>query len=331
MAGQSTWSPRDLNAAWDGEQIPPPDLCCLEDGFGLFYRGRINGIHGEPECGKSWVAWIAVAQLLNGQGRALYLDYEDSEHGAAQRLAALGVSRKAATSPRFGYLRPEEPLGGTGTAEYRDWSTLLGAGWDLIVVDSHNEAMTLEGLDPSDNKEAGVFTRRLARPAIETGAAVLLLDHVAKSRDTRGTWAIGAQQKRAMIRGASYSVENRRPFGRGLEGEATLSVAKDTPGAIRQRTGGDPHVARLTLISDGLTGQVHYRLAVPPAPHALVLDKIRAYLIVNPGATKRALRALSNSNVVDELLEQCERTGRLKVDRTGAAHAHFWIEQEFGE
>lgn len=329
--GQTSWTPRDLGAAWDGEQIPPPDLCCLEDGFGLFYRGRINGIHGEPECGKSWVAWIAVAQLLNGLGRALYLDYEDSEQGAAQRLAALGVSRKAATSCRFGYLRPEEPLGSNGSSEYRDWVRLLSAGWDLVVVDSTNEAMVLEGLDPSDNKEAGVFTRRLARPAVEAGAAVLLLDHVAKARDTRGTWAIGAQQKRAMIRGASYTVENKRPFGHGLEGEAVLTVVKDSPGAVRQRTGGDPHVARLTLVSDGLTGAIHYRLAVPQTSHALVLDRIRAYLIVNPGASKRALRALSNSDLIDELIQKCVQDGWIKVEITGTTHAHFWIDQEVGE
>jgi hypothetical protein len=326
----TSWVARDLGPAWDGEQIPPPDLCQLDDGFGLFYRGRINGIHGEPECGKSWVAWIAVSQLLLNGGRALYLDYEDSEHGAAQRLAALGVSRQAATGPQFGYLRPEEPLGANGTAEYRAWVGLLAAGWDLIVVDSHNEAMTLEGLDPSDNKEAGVFARRLARPAIESGAAVLLLDHVAKSSDTRGTWAIGAQQKRAMIRGASYVVTKRRPFGRGLEGEATLTVAKDTPGAIRQRTGGDPHVARLTLASDGLTGQVHYQLMVPPTPHALILDKLRAYLLINPGASKRALRSLSNSDLIDQLVAEGIDQGRIKVEVTGTVHAHFWIEQVIG-
>jgi hypothetical protein len=328
---ESTWSPRDLNAAWDGEQIPPPDLCRLDDGFGLFYRARINGIHGEPECGKSWVAWIAVAQLLAGKGRALYLDYEDSEHGAAQRLAALGVPRNVAIGPRFGYLRPEEPLGANGTGNYREWCNLLGMGWDLIVVDSHGEAMTLEGLDPSDNKEAAIFARRLARPAIESGAAILLLDHVTKSRETRGTWAIGAQQKRAMIRGASYLVTNKRPFGRGLEGEATLTVAKDTPGAIRQRTGGDPHVARLTLISDGLTGQIHYRLTVPPTPHALVLDRVRAYLIVNQGASKRALRSLSNSDIIDEVIARAVGDGQIKVEVTGTVHAHFWIEQEIDQ
>ena len=325
MSGQTSWHPRDLSAAWDGEQIPPPDLCCLDDGFGLFYRGRINGIHGEPECGKSWVAWITVAQLLLGKGRALYLDYEDSEQGATQRLAALGVSRRTATSCRFGYLRPEEPLGSNGTTAFREWSALLGGKWDLVVVDSMNEAMVLEGLDPSDNKEAGVFTRRLARPAIATGAAVLLLDHVAKSRDARGTWAIGAQQKRAMIRGASYSVEAKRPFGHGLEGEAVLTVVKDSPGAVRQRTGGDPHVARLTLVSDGLTGAIHYRLVVPPTPHALILDRIRAYLTLNPGAPKRAVRALSNSDLVDQLIAECEADGRIKVDRTGTGHAHFWM------
>lgn len=321
----TTWLPRDLDAAWEGEQIPPPDLCCLEDGFGLFYRGRINGIHGEPESGKSWVAWITTSQILIAGGRVLYIDYEDSEHGAAQRLIALGVWKQTAMSGRFGYIRPEEPLS-SGT-NVRQWDTLLSAGWDIVIVDSTNEAMVMEGLDPSDNKDSGTFLRRLARPVVNTGAGVLLLDHVAKNRDTRSNWAIGAQQKRAMIRGASYLIENSRPFGRGLEGEATLSVAKDTPGAVRQRTGGVPTVARLVLTSDGLTGRIQYHLAVPPTPHALILDKIRAYLIVNPGASKRALRTLSNSDLIDKLVGECVEDGRIKVELTGTAHSHFWIER----
>ena len=323
--GDSTWEPRDLAAAWDGEQIPPPSLGRLECGNGLFYRGRINGVHGEPESGKSWLCWITVAQTLIEGGKALYLDYEDSEHGAAERLNALGVWRQTALSDRFGYIRPEEPLS-LGNAS-NDWKTLLAKGWDVVIVDSTNESMIMEGLDPNDNRDAGVFTRRLVRPIVEAQSAAVLSDHVAKNRDTRGTWALGAQQKRAMIRGASYSVERLRPFGRGLEGEAILRVAKDTPGAIRQRTGGDSTVARLVLTSDGLTGRIQYHLAAPPTPHALVLDKIRAYLVVNPGASKRALRDLSNSDLIDELVAKCVDEGRIKVEVTGTMHAHFWIEQ----
>lgn len=323
--GDSTWQPRDLSAAWDGEQIPPPSLGMLECGNGLFYRGRINGVHGEPESGKSWLCWITVAQVLKAGGRALYLDYEDSEFGAAERLHALGVWRQTALSDRFGYIRPEEPL--TLGAARADWLALLSQGWDVVIVDSTNESMVMEGLDPNDNKDAGTFTRRVIRPVVEVGAGVIMSDHVAKSKENRSNWAIGAQQKRAMIRGASYSVERTRPFGRGLEGEAILKVAKDTPGAIRQRTGGDPTVARLVLTSDGITGQIRYHLAAPPTPHALVLDKIRAYLIVNPGASKRALRSLSNSDLIDELVAKGVEEGRIKVEVTGTAHAHFWIEQ----
>ena len=300
----------------------------LECGNGLFYRERINGVHGEPESGKSWLCWITVAQVLIGGGKAIYLDYEDSEHGAAERLNALGVWRKTALSDRFAYIRPEEPLSLGSAAD--DWKTFLGAGWDVVIVDSTNESMIMEGLDPNDNRDAGVFTRRLVRPIVEAKSAVILSDHVAKNRDTRGTWALGAQQKRAMIRGASYSVERVRAFGRGLEGEALLKVAKDTPGAIRQRTGGDPTVARLVLTSDAITGQIRYQLAAPPTPHALIIDKIRAYLIVNPGASKRALRSLSNSDLIDKLVTECVDDGRIRVEVTGTAHSHFWFDGEIG-
>lgn len=301
--------------------IPPPGLCRLDDGFGLFYEGRINGIHGEPECGKSWVAWVTVAQTLQRGGSAIYLDYEDSEQGAATRLQALGVCAELALSDRFAYVRPEEQANG-------EWARLLGSRpWDVVIVDSTNEAMSMEGLNPNDNHDSAVFLRKVVRPIAECGAAAILLDHVSKSKETRGNWAIGAQQKRAMIRGASYLVESSRPFGRGLEGEATLTVVKDTPGAIRERRGGNNVAARLVLLSAPETGRITYSLTVPPTPHQVVLDRIRAFLLTNPGASKRQLRTLSNSDLVDELVEKCVVDGRIDVQVTGTAHAHFWVEQ----
>lgn len=332
VAGQlngSSWSPRDLTATLNGTREPQPSLGTLECGNSLFYAGRINGIHGEPESGKSWIALIAVAQLLQAKsGTALFLDYEDTEAGIVNRLQALGVKDDVICSDRFGYVRPEEPLGSTGSAEWKDWQVLLAQAWDLIIVDSTNEAMILEGLDPSDNYQSGVFARKISKPAMRSGSGMVLLDHVTKNAETRGTWAIGAQQKRAIIRGASYLVENKRPFGRGMEGEAVLRVAKDTPGWIRERIGNHGVAAQLVLMSDAITGTIRYHLRLPPAPHQVVIDRIRAYLRMNPGASKRDLRQLSNSNLVDELVGQCESDGRIRVERTGTLHAHFWISEE---
>ena len=320
---QSSWERRDLSSALSGEGVPPPGVCRLATGAALFYEGRINGMHGEPECGKSWIAWITVAQLLGEGRRACYLDYEDTELGAVTRLRALGVPDDLIVSDLFAYVRPEEPI--TRDTE-RPFGALVGCDFAAVVVDSANESMVLEGLDPNDNKESGLWMRRVIRPFMEAGAAVILIDHVAKNKETRGNWAIGAQQKRAMIRGASYAVENRKPFGRGLEGQAVITLAKDTPGAVRERLAGRTSVADLTIISDPVSGRVHYELSAPVGYRVQLREKIRSYLIVNPGAGKRAMRDLGKSDVVDDLLVELIDEGAVKVEQEGARHSHYWVD-----
>ena len=59
---------------------------------------------------------------------------------------------------------------------------------------------------------------------------MLLVDHVTKSKDDRGRYAIGAQAKLAGIDGAAYSVKMVSPFGRGRTGRARRS-----PAGVRDR------------------------------------------------------------------------------------------------
>jgi len=320
---ESSWLPRDLTDALSGRGVPPPGICRLASGPALFYEGRINGLHGEPECGKSWIAWITVAQLLLDGRRACYLDYEDTESGAVSRLRALGVPDGLIVSDRFGYVRPEEPI---SRDTEQPFGMLVGESYAAVIIDSANESMVLEGLDPNDNKESGVWMRRVVRPFMEAGAAVVMIDHVAKNKETRGNWAIGAQQKRAMIRGASYAVENRKPFGRGLEGEAHITLAKDTPGAIRERLAGRITVAELSIISDPISHRVQYTLTAPVSYRVQLREKVRSYLLLNPGAGKRALRDLGKSDVVDELLGELVDAGVVKVVQDGPRHSHFWVD-----
>jgi len=61
----------------------------------------------------------------------------------------------------------------------------------------------------------------------------LTIDHVTKSKDTRGNYAIGAQAKRADIDGVAVSVAVEQPFGRGIDGALSLTVTKDRPGFVR--------------------------------------------------------------------------------------------------
>lgn len=329
---RSSWWPVDLSLTLNGKGVPPPSLLRMDTGQALLYRGRANGVHGEPEGGKSWLGFITVAQILDANGRALYVDYEDDEVGVVERLRALGVQDSVICSSQFCYVHPDEPLEDPKAMSRaaRDLAELLSDErmFDLAVVDSYNEGMMVEGLNPLDNLDSGIFYARLIRHIISTGCGVLNVDHVVKNVDNRGSWALGAQHKRAMIRGASYQVEIDQPFGRGRTGSATIKVAKDTPGHVRRSVGPDKVVATLSLSSDPTTERLVYRLQAPEAAHSVLVDRLVAFLRTNPGASKRALRGLGNSDTVDAVLANMTEEGVITVVRTGTIHAHFLAAEE---
>ena len=322
----TSWIPKDLGPALKGEGVTPPTVCRMDDGEYLFYAGRSNGMHGEPEGGKSWVAIIAMAQELLAGRNACFIDYEDNEVGIVERLRALGVPDPLIDSDQFDYIHPEEPLGAESQALEDLCQILAAKTYSIIVVDSTGEAMGMEGLDPIVNHDSNVFVNRLVRRCVATGACVILIDHVAKGRETRGDWAIGAQHKRAMIRGASYVVANKRPFGRGIDGELWLTVAKDTPGHVRGRIPHGQPAARLCLSFDADTGHGSYHLDTLNTPGSDLLKRLEAYLRENPGAGKGRLRQLGNSDTVDKLVVQLIEEEVIQVRRVGKMHAHFWVD-----
>ncbi len=103
----------------------------------------------------------------------------------------------------------------------------------LIVVDGVNAAMNLLGLDLEKNKDATHFSQKVLKPLRIGGAGILTIDHVTKSKDNRGNYAIGAQAKRADIDGAAFAVSVAMPFGRGIDGALDITCTKDRPGFVR--------------------------------------------------------------------------------------------------
>ena len=112
------------------------------DGQHLLYAGKINGIIGESESGKTWIALHAAAQALREGRRVLYLDFEDSAPGIVSRLKAAGASRGELAA--LTYTGPDESLHHAAAEDLRE--TLDTIRPDLVVVDGFNAAMQLLGL-----------------------------------------------------------------------------------------------------------------------------------------------------------------------------------------
>lgn len=226
------WTFSDLTPVLDGTHKPQqPTIGARDDGIGLFYPGRVNGIQGESEAGKSWVALISCLVEINRGNHVVYLDFEDSEEGVVSRLLLIGA-RPDDIHHLFHYVRP----GTTPTpAALRAFIARIGdLGPSLIIVDGVTEAMVMMGLELKENTEIAKFGRMLLRPLADTGAAVVPLDHVVKNNESRGRYALGGVHKLNAVDGVQYMLEAVRPFGINTEGRSRLRIAKDRPAQIRR-------------------------------------------------------------------------------------------------
>jgi hypothetical protein len=226
-----TWVAQDLTSVLDGSYQPPqPSVGRRDDGVGLFYPGRMNSVASESEAGKTWFALIACLQEINDGNHVLYLDFEDDAGGVVGRLLCLGA-RPDDVLERFHYVRPENS---PSDIDLIDLAMVLEHNPTLAIVDGVTEGMSLFGLELKDNTDIAKFGRQLLRPLMNSGAAVVTLDHVVKSSENRGRYSIGGVHKLNGLNGVMYMLENRRPFGIGVTGKSTIRVAKDRPGQIRK-------------------------------------------------------------------------------------------------
>lgn len=241
-------------------QPEQPALLQCTDGSYLLYPGKMHVFQAEPSSGKTWIALIAVLEVLNLGGAVIYLDYEDTATGLVNRLLTLGASTKA-IAERFHY---GQPIGRHGPAERVHLARLLDSlNPDLVVIDGVGEALSREGLSEDKAEDVLRWMDLLPRPITRTGAAVLMLDHVAKDPEGRGRWARGSGAKLGAIDGASYQIKVKIPFSRHRAGRVDFVVAKDRPGgvgAIGQTVASasfEPHAAgeRVTVRLDPRTAE----------------------------------------------------------------------------
>lgn len=229
-----SWQPVDLGATLDGLLAgtltrPKPTIAMTAEGYGLFYPGRVNGVHGDSSAGKTWTALVASREVL-ADGSVVYVDLEDDPAGVVGRLLTLGVEPDAIRR-RFHYLQPDERLGTAALAVLLAHVRESKPG--LVVIDSTGESLALQGARPNDDDDVARWFRLLPRRVAALGPAVVVLDHMPKGNGGE-LWPIGSQRKRAAITGAQYHQEVRRPFSADRAGYSVLVCAKDRHGNYRQ-------------------------------------------------------------------------------------------------
>jgi hypothetical protein len=265
-APRPSWRAEDLSAILDGSHQPAePTLLPRADGQCLLYPGKVHSVHGESESGKSLLMHAETARLLRDGHPVVIVDWESNAQTVVGRLLLMGAPREAIRE-HLDYIRPEAAP--TALAERDAWEALLATQAALVVLDGVTEALSSSGHSTLDNDEVTSWMREVPRRiAQRTGAAVVLVDHVTKSTEGRGRFAIGAQAKMSALDGASYSVEVVQPLGRGLRGSLRLWVGKDREGSVRPHCGrfnpSDRTQLAATVVVDSTSGPITTEVLPP--------------------------------------------------------------------
>jgi hypothetical protein len=333
-AAVSTWAAVDLTAPME-PPAPPRWLTRVAHhqtpAVALIYPNHVHWVSGEPESGKTWLALKAAAEALALGDRVAFVDFEDNRATFTHRLGALGVDVAAEQrADRLRYVRPRDPLTGS-EANAAALAALVEWRPALVVIDGVTEAMTLENLDPSNNAEVARWLTLLGAVLADAGAAVVCIDQVAKSKETRGRWAIGGQHKLAAVTGASFIVECTKRWGRALvndeeTGTLVVKLAKDRPGLLQSRANVD-HVITEVTVTAYRSGDINLDLRAPGVtPFDELADRIGEYLAIYDGASKRTLREQGGSEAVDRVLTRLVRDGYVTVVPAGQTHRHHLTE-----
>lgn len=240
----------------DGMPDPEaPDMLTRSDGIGLFYRGQVNLVFGDPESGKTWVALAAAAETLRDGGTALVLDLDHNGVKATiGRLLMLGAPAAALSDlERFRYVEPEDDVHLLDVvADVILWAP------DVTVLDSIGELLPLFGASSNSPDDFTMVHARVMKPlAVKAGTALVAIDHLAKNTESRAQGATGTAAKRRAIGGVSLRVSVSEAFAPGRGGSAALTIHKDRHGGLRAATPGtdrEPLAAMFVLSTvDGLT------------------------------------------------------------------------------
>lgn len=251
MVRTAPWQRVDLTTI--GVAAERPYLLRRTDGAALFYMSKVNSLSGPPESGKSWLALITCAEAAKRGDHSAYIDYEDNPASVAMRLRLLGLTDEEMA--RVHYYWPDSGLAGA-----LDALGAIGEPLDVVAVDSTTRATLAAGGSTNATDDAAAMGRTLTAISRETGAGVVLLDHVTKDDDPNSPYSRGSGDKLAFIDGAAYKVKVAALFVPGREGRAEIMCVKDRPGGAREAYANGRTAATFVLASDGVGEAVSYAL-----------------------------------------------------------------------
>ena len=297
-----------------------PTIWQRDDGRSLLYPGRTHVFLGETESCKTFVTNEIMAQEIVKGNVVIFVDLEDAAITAVERLLQLGLAAEEIRDG-FLYLNPHDVFDDVARSHLEQRIVWTNRTATFVVIDSMTEAMSMEGLDPDRGLQVSEFYRNAPRWFAESlGAAVVIIDHVAKKTKNSNRFAIGSERKISGLTGAAYQFTKLKEFGRGMTGTVKVTVSKDRPGSIRPIAVKGKELGVITLCSSPETGDVEISfeassgqldLAAEARMQEAVAHQLRrdawAVIEANPGIGSTELREKMDGD-----------TGKKKLRRTVA-------------
>lgn len=323
-----TWAQVDHDIAFACvNSMAIPDIGHMVDAagsppLGLIYSGEINGVHGDSEAGKSWLAlWICVQEMRRGRV-VMYVDFEDSAGRVYDRLMKLGAPRSMIVE-FFRYVNPQNRL---STFEQIEFGRLVNidAPKSIAVIDGVTEAMALESLTGRDEGEVAKWHQLVTKPLAANGWGPFTIDHTPHGESRQ----IGSQHKRSAITGVSYAMESIASFAPGQKGRSRLRVDKDRPGGVRGEAApgsrpqwyGDFTLDATTTMLDAcvwpwLPETQAQQQGYEERPPEAVMDAVCSFVDKNQGCTGRTIRTAVKGRAQSVLwaLDHLVETGVIKT------------------
>jgi len=222
----------DLSWVARGERREPtkPSLGSRFDGVPLLYRGKVNGIYGDPETAKTWLAMHIATQVFNDGGSVALIDIDhNGDIDTVDRFRKLGADPTVLGDPsRFRYYAPESP---PELRIVRD--QIVDYCPDYLVIDSIGELVPMLGLDSNSNDDISHAYRTVLMPMVAERTAVLTIDHLPKTTNGNTGYAIGGIAKKRIVNGLYLHASAIAIPAPGMHGKIALKVTKDRPGGVR--------------------------------------------------------------------------------------------------
>jgi 5S rRNA maturation endonuclease (ribonuclease M5) len=235
-----SWQPVDILTAGANPPAPPGD-------FGLIYIGKRHVIQGEPESGKTWVALVVARAFMERGEVVAWIDTDDLGSPALlAMLRALGISDETIRD-LFAYIQPGE------AATPDRLAYLIARRPGLVVVDSWDPSVHLQGGDPNKASDINAWADAIQRPIRRAlpEVTLLTLDHLAKASEGRGGYGVGSYRKKAHA-DVVIELTVKVPVSRHSPGMARIYCRKDRGGHYRRGPGGAMGLVNFT--PDGAGG-----------------------------------------------------------------------------